>query len=83
MDGFHSVREGKLDMLGNLGVVEKKVLGALLLLSDSRMLATSNLNQIAKSMGYKSPGGALTFALKSLETNNYITKIDNKYKVLL
>jgi DNA-binding MarR family transcriptional regulator len=67
-----------------LGVVEKKVLGALLILSDSNYTVTATQSEIARIMGYKKPGGALTFALKSLEMQNHITKTkDGRYKVLL
>lgn len=67
-----------------LGTVEKKVLGALLILSDHHNVVNSNTSQIAKTMGYKRSGGAISFALKSLEHNNHITYLsDSEIKVLL
>lgn len=67
-----------------LGVVEKKVFGALLVLSDSNQIARASLHQIAKAMGYKKGGGAISFALKSLEMTNHINKISDKtYKVFI
>jgi hypothetical protein len=39
---------------------------------------------IAQTMGYKSGGGAITFAIDALELKNYITKLGHThYKVLL
>lgn len=68
----------------DLGGVEKKVLGALLILSDRNFEANATLSQIANQMGYKKPGGALSFALKALEMQNHIAVIGkNKYKVLI
>lgn len=71
-------------MSSNLKTVEKKVLGALLILSDENMVTEMSLQTIAEAMGYKSPGGALTFAIQALEMKNYIaiTK-PGRYKVLL
>lgn len=59
-----------------LSIIEKKALGALLILSDKDMLVTGNLMRmktIALAMGYKKPGGAISFALKSLEMKSFIT----------
>lgn len=71
-------------MQSSLGVIEKKVLGALLILSDKQNVANATQVQIAKAMGYKKGGGAITFALKSLEMNNHITILENNnIKVLL
>ena len=70
--------------MSNLGVIEKKVLGALIILSNTQNNANVSTTQIAKAMGYKKSGGAITFALKSLELNNHIAKLpDGSYKVFL
>ena len=68
----------------NLGGVERKLLGALLILSDKHNVVETSIKNIATTMGYKATGGAITFAFKSLEMNNYITVIGNgKIKVLV
>lgn len=67
----------------NLKGVEKKVLGALLILSDKDMVVTAPLKLIANTMGYKATGGALTFALQALEMKNFIATSDSSFKVLL
>lgn len=67
----------------NLRTIERKVLGALLVLSDNDMHVTANMKRIAQTMGYKQPGGAISFALQALEMKNFITIDENRYKVLL
>lgn len=70
--------------MGNLPAVERKVLGALLILADNDMGLTSTMKNIATTMGYKQPGGAITFALRALEMKNYIeTTNKGEYKVLI
>lgn len=70
--------------LNNLGVIERKVLGALFLLADENHIASCLLVDIADLMGYKTVGGALTFAIKILERDNYIIKLGNhKYQLLI
>jgi hypothetical protein len=60
------------------------VLGALILLSNAKNEAKVSTTQIAKAMGYKRSGGAITFALKSLELHNHIEKLPTgAYKVYL
>lgn len=67
-----------------LSSVEKRVLGALLMLSNSSNVATVTLNDIAKEMGYKKSGGILTYALRLLEKDNYIVRMSkNKIKILV
>lgn len=67
-----------------LNTVEKKVLGALLILADEDMNAKANNEEIARVMGYKRGGGAITFALRILEMNNFIMTINRgAYKILL
>lgn len=67
----------------NLNIVEKKVLGAMLVHSNNEMVVDANMKQLAKTMGYKSTGGAITFAIRALEMKNYIAKQNEGYKVLL
>lgn len=67
-----------------LNTVEKKVLGALLILADEDMVVNAKNTVIARTMGYKRSGGAITFALRILEMNNYIMVLPKgEYKVLL
>jgi len=68
---------------GNLRTVERKVLGALLILADDNMIVDADTITIAHTMGYKSTGGAITFAMQALEMKNYITVENNKFKVLI
>ena len=59
----------------NLGEVEKKVLGALMILADienNKVKAT--MKDIADTIGYKVPGGAITYALRGLERDNFILR---------
>lgn len=68
----------------NLRTVEKKVLGALLILADDDMTVKASKSKIAETMGYKTTGGALTFAIEALEMKNYIAAVERgHYKVLL
>lgn len=70
--------------LNNLGVIERKVLGALLICSDTDKIATCLMIDIADLIGYKASGGALTFAIKILIRDNYIIKLGKgKYKLLI
>lgn len=71
-------------MSSEMGLVEKKVLGALLILADEDNVAKATFPEIAEKMGYKTFGGAISFAIRLLEINNYITKTDKStYKILL
>lgn len=71
-------------MFDNLGVIEKKVLGALMIMADKDNIVKATTVLIAKTVGYKSPGGALTFALKILERDNFIIPIGKyTYKILI
>ena len=68
----------------NLGVVEKKVLGALMILADGSNVVKSTLTNIATTMGYKVSGGAITYALRVLERDNFIARMPQKtYKLLI
>lgn len=70
--------------IGNLGVIERKVLGALIMLADNNNVVTASMNKLAEVMGYNASGGALTFAVKILERDNFIVKTDRgKYKILI
>lgn len=55
-----------------LGKVERKVYGALLTLADDELYVSCKKEDIAKRMGYKRSGGAITNALRILEHHNYI-----------
>lgn len=71
--------------LDNLGTIERKVLGALLVLADnSNNTVKVTLKEIADLIGYKSSGGALSFAVKILERDNYVVCVDRGiYKLLI
>lgn len=70
--------------MSNLGVIERKVFGALVMLCNKHSIAKVSTTKIAHTMGYKAGGGAITFALKSLELNNHIEKLpDGSYRVYL
>lgn len=70
--------------LGNLGIIEKKVLGALLILAKGENTIEATQQQIADTMKYKKSGGAITYAIKMLEHDNYIVKLDkHRYKILI
>lgn len=67
-----------------MGMVERKLLGALLKLCNDEMIAKATLKEIADEMGYATVGGAMTFAIRLLETNNHIRIVSKgKYEVLL
>lgn len=74
----------------NLGEVERKLLGALLMMADSNGLVNAFMYEVANKMGYKTSGGQVTMALKSLEMKDYVvlmressTKERAVYKVLI
>lgn len=67
----------------HLGVVERKVLGALLLMSGNDMTVKAKLIEIAHKMGYKDVGGVITYAIRSLDIKNYISTDNGKYTVLI
>lgn len=69
----------------NLGVVEKKVLKALMLMANDNNVVKTNMKDIAKAIGYKKPGGAITFALKILERDNFVARLpeDKTYEILI
>jgi hypothetical protein len=70
-----------------IGMIERKLLGALLQLSDEDgIVKGKTLRTIAERMGYKTVGGAITLSLKSLEFNNYIKveredNVQHTYKI--
>jgi deoxyribose-phosphate aldolase len=67
-----------------VGGVEKKVLGALIMMANKEMVATASNTTIAKRIGYKASGGIITYALRMLEMKNFIAPMgNNQYKVLL
>lgn len=70
--------------MANLGVAERKCLGALVLSSCNDMTVKISTHELANKMGYKKTGGTITYALQMLEMKNYIVKIgEGEYKVLL
>lgn len=71
--------------MSNLGVIERKALGALIMTPvDKDGITHISARQLAIKMGYKASGGAITFALKSLEVNNHIQKVGtSKYRVFI
>lgn len=51
---------------------------------DDNNVAKAKMRDIADIINYKSTGGAMSFALKVLERDNYIIKLDKgKYQVLV
>lgn len=67
-----------------LGIVEQRLLGSMLLLASPEGIVVADNGQLARKMGYKTSGGSVTYAIKMLEINNYITKLNKgEYKVLI
>lgn len=72
--------------LDNLGVIERKVLGAFLIMAEhtNGNIVKITTREIADCIGYKSGGGAISFAIKILERDNYLVRISRgKYKLLI
>lgn len=70
--------------ISNLTSVERKVLGALLINADDNLYAKVTLAKIAITMGYVKGGGQISSALRALELQNMIAKIDNYgYKIFI
>jgi hypothetical protein len=68
----------------NLRTIEKKALGALLILSNDSLIVKESITTIATVMGYKVAGGAITTAIHSLVMKNFLTIIDKGvYQILL
>lgn len=69
---------------GNLGIVERKVLGALIIMANENKIAKVTMQDVADVIGYKAAGGALTFAIKILERDNFIVRTASRtYKLLI
>lgn len=67
-----------------MGVIERKVIGAMLIMTDENNIAKVTLQDVADLIGYKKSGGALSFAIKILERDNYLVKIASQtYKILI
>jgi len=67
-----------------MNIVERKLLGGLLQVTNDNMVANISVSDLAYRCGYKAPGGIHTYALKMLEIDNHITKLDkDKFKVLI
>lgn len=68
----------------DLSLVERKVLGALLIRVNEDMEVNIRMSEIARIIGYKTVGGALSNAIKILEMKNYLVPLEKGgYKVLL
>lgn len=66
------------------GTVERKVLGAMLILADDGLNLKSSMKRIANVMGYKEAGGAISFAIQALAMKRAININDKgDYTVLL
>jgi hypothetical protein len=70
---------------GELSLIEKKVFGALLIMSDDNLEVKGKSQiDIAKVMGYVRQGGVIGSALRVLEMLNYIRILGKQhYQVLL
>jgi hypothetical protein len=69
---------------GNLGAIERKVLGAMLILADREKVVKTTMKKLAETMGYKSSGGALNLAIQILERDNFIVKeSEGRFRVLV
>jgi len=67
-----------------MGAIEQKVLGALLFLANGKKEVTAKRKEIIHEMGYLTDGGAISFALRLLEMNNYIARPSkNQYIILV
>lgn len=69
--------------LDELGVVERKALGALMVLAGGDKVVVVTSAELAQAMGYKKTGGAVSSALKILEKDGIIKKIGNRTYMLL
>lgn len=70
--------------MNDMGVIERKVMGAMLITADENNIAKVTLKNVANLIGYKQSGGALSFAVKILERDNYLVKIASQtYKILI
>lgn len=70
--------------MNDMGTVERKVMGAMLIMADEDNIAKVTLQDVADIIGYKKTGGALSFAIKILERDNYLVKIASQtYKILI
>ena len=70
--------------MNDMGVIERKVIGAMLIMTDENNIAKVTLQDVADLIGYKKSGGALSFAIKILERDNYLVKIASQtYKILI
>ncbi len=56
---------------------QRRMLAAMLLLSDDNMIVTEGIPEIAEKAGYSNTGGALSDALLFLEQSNHILKQDD------
>lgn len=67
-----------------LSASERKVLGALILMTNKEDIAICTNKDIANIMGYKTSGGMISMSLKMLEIKNYITTLQKgMYKIFV
>jgi hypothetical protein len=87
----HTCNMGSISIVTNrLSIVERKVLGALMMMANDQGIVQTKLGDIAHLIGYKQGGGIITYAIKFLEMSNYIvinqkgtTTKKAEYKVLV
>jgi hypothetical protein len=64
--------------------IERKLLGALLILYDDNMEFSGTTTEIANTMGYKNAGGGISLAMQILEFKNHImvNRTESKNKTI-
>lgn len=68
----------------NLTIIERKVLGALLILANEDYIVNASMRNVADKMGYKNPGGSITASLRILEMQNYVKNMGKgQWQILL
>lgn len=67
-----------------LNKTQRRMLGALLMLSGNDMKVHATMQQLAVAAGYQKPGGIMTYALEILERENKIAKVgDGEWLITL
>lgn len=70
--------------MNGLGVVDVRVLNTLMDLADKDNIVNITVTKLAKEIGYKETGGAITYALKTLQLMGKIRCIAKQtYRVLV
>lgn len=62
--------------LSDMTIIERRLLGALIMLADENGVVNASIEHISKTIGYKKSGGYITLALRLLEVQGYIQRID-------